>query len=199
MFGIGAGPSKDEKSQFNKLSASSDFSTGLGESDLTASSNFMQGLLSGDPTKVSAVIAPQVRAIQDRTQQDKNKVAQFNDRSGGGTATVAGLDTAARGDVASLVGSLTGNAASTLGSEGAGLLSTGMAGNEAGFGEAKTMHDEQLAKINDIIKGIAAVAAAPFTGGASLGGLTGGGSSTPFSMPHFGGGGSTAPYGPNSD
>ena len=149
------GVSGQQQSQYNKLTSSSDFATGLGESDLTASSNFMQGLLSGDPTKISTVLAPQTKAIQDRTQQAKDTTAQFAPRSGGTAATTANLGTEARSDIASLTGDLTGKAASTLGSEGAGLLSAGMSGNIAGFGEASELQQQKLAQFNDIISSIA--------------------------------------------
>jgi hypothetical protein len=175
----------------------------MGEGDLTASNQFMTSILSGDPTKVTQALAPQIAGIQGRTQQEKNTVAQFGGRSGGTAATTAGLDTAAKGDVTNLVGSLTGNAASSLASTGSNLLSTGLAGNQAAFGEADTLHQQNLAKINDIIKSITSVAAAPFTGGASLTSI---GAPSGMSMPAWlknmfsgSGDGSQAPYGPNSD
>lgn len=169
MFGIGMGPSKQENSQYNNLNASSAFATGLGESDLTASSKFMTDILSGDPTKVATALAPQINQQQQRTQQAKDTTAQFGPRSGGTAATVANMGAADRASTTDLVGNLTGKAASDLGSVGSNLLNTGMEGNQAAFSEANTEHDQALAQLNDIFKSSAAVATGLFTGGAGGG------------------------------
>ena len=157
MFGIDMGVSGEQQGQYNNLTAASNFATGMGESDLTASSDFMRSILSGDPTKISTALSPQISAVQKRTQQQKNETAQFAPRSGGTAATTAALDTAGRGAVTELTGSLTGKAASDLGTMGDSLLKAGMAGNEAGFSEAETLHKEKMAKFNDIVNSIAQV------------------------------------------
>jgi hypothetical protein len=101
-------------------------------------------------------------------------------------------------DITGLVGEATGKAASTLGSEGGGLLSTGIGAATTGFDEASKMQQQKEAKFNDIINSSVAVAAAPFTGGASLSGLAGGTPDlTGMSMPGKGGGGSNYQFGPN--
>jgi len=189
MFGIGEGVTGQEQSQYNNLTAGSAFATSQGEGDLTASSDFMRGLLSGDPTKVAQALAPQISAIRGRNEQAKDTTAQFGNRSGGSTATVAGIDTAGRSDITNLTGSATNAAASSLASTGTALTGLGLEGDQAGFGEAKTMQEQQAAKWNDILKSIASFAAAPFTGGASLsgvipgiGGKTGGGNPAPDSL-----------------
>jgi len=166
MFGIGDGPSKQENSQYNALNSSSAFATGLGESDLTASSNFMQSILSGDPTKVATALAPQINQQQQRTQQAKDTTAQFGPRSGGTAATVANMGAADRASTTDLVGSLTGKAAGELGSMGGNLLNSGMQGNATAFGEANTLHDQTLAQLNDLFKSIGSTtgAVASFAG-----------------------------------
>ena len=160
MFGIDMGVSGEQQGQYNNLTAASNFATGMGESDLTASSKFMTDILSGDPTKIATSLAPQISAIQKRTQQQKNETAQFAPRSGGTAATTANLDTAGRGAVTELTGSLTGKAASDLGTMGSGLLSTGMNGDITGFDEASKLQQQRLAKFNDIINSTAQVVAA---------------------------------------
>jgi len=192
FFGVDMGVSQDQQSQHNNLTAASGFATGLGEQDLTASSNFMNEILSGDPTKVATALAPQINQQQQRTQQAKDTTAQFGPRSGGTAATVANMGAADRASTTDLVGGLTGKAASDLGSMGSGLLSTGMSGDITGFDQASALQKQKAAKFNDIMSSTAAVAAAPFTGGASLSGLAGGGAGSGmgggFSMPNFGGG-----------
>jgi hypothetical protein len=193
VFGIDEGPSAAENSQYGSLTSASGFATQLGEGDLSSSSAFMQSILSGDPTKISSVLAPQISALKTSVQQDQKTGAMTGNRAGGtNAATVASADKA-HSDITNATAGLTGEAATTLGSEGSGLLSTGIAGNEAGFSEANTLQQQRLAKINDIINSSIAVAAAPFTGGASLAGLNSGGGGGKgldggFSLPSFGGG-----------
>ena len=153
----------------------------------------MRGIFSGDPSKISAILAPQISSLKTSVQQDQKTNAMNNNRGGGTNASTAAAADKAHADITNLTGNLTGQAASTLGSEGAGLLSTGLAGNEAGFGEAKTIHEQHLAQINDIIKGAVSVAAAPFTGGASLTGLTSdqGPDLSSMKVPFIGGGSHT--------
>jgi hypothetical protein len=114
----------------------------------------MQDILSGDPTRVSKALAPQISTMQKQNQQQRNQTAQFAPRSGGNAATVANLGTSGRSDIINLTGALTNSAATNLGSQGAGLLSMGMSGNEAGFDMATQMQAQQAAKWNEIINAI---------------------------------------------
>ncbi len=195
MFGIDMGVSGDQSAQHGSLEQSSGFATGLGENDLTASSKFMQGILSGDSSKITSLLAPQIGALKTSAQQTAKTTAENGTRSGGTAATAAAANDKVHSDITNLVAGITGNAASTLGSEGSNLLSTGMAGTQAGFDQATKLQQQKLAKFNDIVNSTAAVAAAPFTGGASLTGLTsngGSGMGGGFSMPGGGGGGGSA-------
>ena len=54
-------------------------------SDLSQSTGFMSAVLSDDPTKIAAVLSPQIKAMQDQGTQQKQKAAHFNNRGGGGT------------------------------------------------------------------------------------------------------------------
>jgi hypothetical protein len=160
FFGVGQGPSSQEKQQFNALNSESDFAAGIGQSDLTASSNFMQGILSGDPSKIAQVLNPQISAVKQRTQQAKDQLAQFSPRSGGTAAAAANMDAGARSDITNLTGSLTGTAASGLGSEGGSLFSAGMSGHESAFNEADTMQQQTAAMFNDIFNSSGSTATA---------------------------------------
>jgi len=158
MFGIDEAPSKGEKTQSNQLNASSGFATGQGEGDITASSTFMRDILSGDPSRAASALAPEISQTQKGIQQQKNQTAQFGTRSGGNAATIANADTAGRSNIINLLGGARQGAASSLGSMGTNLLGLGMAGNEAGFNEAKTMQAQNAAKWSDIIQSIASTA-----------------------------------------
>lgn len=167
FFGIGMGPSGQEKAQYNALSGDAAFAEGLGENSLAASAKFMQDVLSGDPTRISTALAPQISGIQQRTQQQKNEMSQFGTRSGGTAAAAAGLDSTARGDVTNLVGGLTNSAASGLASLGGNLFNTGVSARGTAFQEAKTMQDQVGAMWNDIFSSAASVA------GGVMGGMGG--------------------------
>ena len=175
MFGIGMGPSSQENQQYNQLGASSNFSTGLGEQNLTASSKFMNGILSGDSSKISQALAPQIGAAKASANSQRLADTTQGNRSGGTAASTAAASDKAHSDITNLIGGATSGAASGLASSGGSLLSSGMSGNQAAFGEANTLQQQHEAKMNDIFKSVAAVAAAPFTGGASLSLLAGGG------------------------
>lgn len=190
FFGIGIGPSKDETGLEAALAQAGSFATGEGEKDILASDNFWQAILSGDPGQISKVLGPQMSGINKRGQQQKQTASQFGNRGGGTNAFMASTDDATRSSIDSMISQLTGTAASSLGSGGRGLLSTGVGANTSAFDASKTTHDQREAKWNDIIKSTIDVAAAPFTGGASLGGLAGGSNFPSFKMPGGGGGGS---------
>lgn len=177
MFGLFEGPSGGEKQNYNLLNSSSQFATGLGEGNLSISSDFFRNLLV-DPTKA---LAPEIKAGQDQVQQAAKTNAEFGNRGGGTNASTQAASANNRANLINAAVNAQTGAASNLASTGSGLLSTGMSGTEAGFDEAKTMQDQRAAMWNDIIKSSAAVAAAPFTGGSSLG-------FGPLSLPGSGGG-----------
>lgn len=158
MFGIDMGPSSGEKSQYGALTSASGFATGVGESDLDASSKFMQGILSGDSSKISAVLAPQISAAKKSAEETNKTTAEMGTRSGGTGASTAATNDKVHSDITNAVAGLTGNAATSLSTTGSGLLSAGMAGDEAGFAESKTMQDQNAAKWTDIIQSISKTA-----------------------------------------
>jgi hypothetical protein len=119
----------------------------LGEGNLTLSSEFFQNLLT-NPTKA---LAPEISAGQQQTQQLANENAQFAPRTGGTVASTNAAKTKSRGDIINLMGGAQTNAASNLASTGTNLLETGMSGSTALFGQDKTMHDQSMQQIQDII------------------------------------------------
>jgi hypothetical protein len=182
FFGIDMGPSTAEKQQSGDLGSLANFATSQGEGDISSSDNFWKSILSGDPTQISKVLGPQTSAINKQAQQQKKTASEFGNRGGGTNAAEQTADDNTRTSYDSMVSGLTGNAASALGASGSSLLSTGLSGHEAAFSTANTIQQQKAAQLNDIFKSIASIVAAPFTGGASLGGLAGG-------VPTGGGGG----------
>lgn len=189
FFGIGMGPSGDEKSQYGAVAGIANFGTSEGEGDILKSDDFFKSILSGDPSKIAKVLGPQMSTINKQGQQEKKTLSEFGNRGGGTNARAQSIDDTTRTSVDSLISSLTGNAASALGASGSGLLAAGLNAHETAFSEANTIQQQHAAKMNDLFKSIASVAAAPFTGGASLLAFTGGsGGGGGLSVPHFGGG-----------
>lgn len=172
MFGIDIGPSSQENQNYQQLSSASNWATGAGEGDILAGTNFMKGILSGDATKISQVLAPTISAAKTSAQQTNLTSAENGTRSGGTAANNATTADRAHSDIVSAIANLTGSAASGLTSAGSGLLGTGISGTQAAFGDAAKMQAQRAAKWNDIFQSISAVA----------GGIAGG----------FGGGGATA-------
>jgi hypothetical protein len=160
MFGVGFGPSKNEKSNYNALSGFAGFAGGHGEKDIGTAEDWMQGILSGDPAKISKLLGPQIKGIQDRAQQTKQTAAEFGNRSGGTNASMQMVDDNVHSDINSMIDSLTGGAVSQIGSMGQNLLGMGMQGEHAAFGDAKTMQEQEQAKWKDIFDSISGVVGA---------------------------------------
>jgi hypothetical protein len=168
FFGIGMGPSGGEKTQAGAIGSVANFATSEGMADVGASDKFWRAILSGDPGQISQVLGTAISSANRQGQEAKKTASEFGTRSGGTSAGMQMTDDKTRSDVESLIANLTGKAAGALGSSGSGLLSTGLSGHEAAFDASKTMHDENLAKWNDIFKSTADVAGAAATGGSSL-------------------------------
>src|SRR5580692_9263411 len=171
FFGIGMGPSAQENQQYGLMSNAGNFGTGQGEGDILKSQNFWSSILSGDQSKISQVLGAPISGINKQGQQQKKTLAEFGNRGGGTNATAGNIDTNSLTAIRDMVSNLTSGAASSLGSLGSSLFGTGVSADATAFGEANTIHDQHAAKMNDIFKSAISVAAAPFTGGASLTGL----------------------------
>ena len=147
------GASGQEKSQYNLLNSQTQFATGLGEGNLSLSSSFFRDLLN-NPTKA---MASEISAGQKQVGQQAKSNAEFGTRSGGTTGATQAAEGAERGNIINLMGKEQSGAAEQLSSSGQNLLGMGMQGSEAGFGEAKTMQEQNSAKLNDIFKSAASV------------------------------------------
>jgi hypothetical protein len=185
-FGIDEGPSGQENSAYNNIFGTSQFAANEGQQDVTSSDAFMNAILSGDPTKIGQFLGPQIKAIQGQAQQKKQTNAQFGNRGGGTNAQNQTIGDQTTSGINNLISSLTGTALSGLSSTGQNLLGQGMQGFQSAFGDAAQMQTQRANQWNDIFNSAASVAAAPFTGGASLGyggfSMPGGGGSTPGVM-----------------
>jgi hypothetical protein len=98
-----------------------------GFNDTNAASNFFNSLLQGGGA-TSKVLAPQVRAIQNQTQQQKQTASQFGNRSGGTNSQMQMADSTGRAAYNDLVSSLLGTSANSLAGIGSNLLNTSLTG-----------------------------------------------------------------------
>jgi hypothetical protein len=126
LFG---GQNKTLNSNINNMGSLANFSSNIGTGDTTAASDFWKGIMSGDPTKIATVLAPQIRTMQNQAQQQKNTMGQFGQRSGGTTSAANAIDSNTRGNIDQLIGQLTGQGAQQLGQLGTTNLELGQQGN----------------------------------------------------------------------
>ena len=109
--------------------AISDFSTGVGEGDVTAASQFERNILNGGEAE-SEALAPEISAARTRAAQQKKTNAEFGTRSGGTAASNAAADEGVSRDILNLEGGLKSGAASTLAGIGTSEQGIGLSAEE---------------------------------------------------------------------
>lgn len=158
FFGIGGGPSNEEKSQYADEAGLANFATSEGEGDILASDKFWKSILAGDTASISKVLGPEMSAVNKQGQQAKKTASEFGNRSGGTNAGMQMADDTTRTTVDEMLSSLTGKAAGALGSSGSSLLSTGSGAHSSAFDMSHVIQQQHKAKMDDLFKSIADVA-----------------------------------------
>ena len=131
IFDLAAGdPAEGEQKKFGALG---DYQTGVGEGLTTAGAGFNEDILSGDPTKISEALAPEISFGQGQVEQQRLHDANFGTRSGGTAASTANAEGANRGNIINLVGGLQKSTAESSLSHGGNLMDSASSniGNEA--------------------------------------------------------------------
>ena len=100
--------------------------TNQGSSYEGSAGKFWQDVLSGDASRTSQALAPQISAAKTRTSQDQKTNAMFGGRSGGTAAFNASAADKLHSDLTNLIGSLTNSSASNLANLGQGEVSAGL-------------------------------------------------------------------------
>jgi hypothetical protein len=170
LFG-GSNPtlSKDIN-QFGQIGS---FATGLGEKNLSQSSDFMSSILSGSQSKIGKVLGPEISNIKGQGMQSKLSTSQFGNRGGGTNASMQMADDNSRASINNMISSLLGSSASGLASSGSSLLGQGMSATSQ---EASLSQQQMQNWTNSILgKGITSgvSAAESFGLGAAGGALSG--------------------------
>ena len=150
------------------------FATGLGMSNATAGSNWMQSIISGDPSKIGQALSPEISAQQGQINQQKKQMAEFGSRSGGTASAAASADAAGRGNIINLVGGLQSGTAGNLTNTGAGLLNTGASayGQQAELSQER-MQNWQNSLFGGALTGAAGIGLGAAGKAAGVGGLFG--------------------------
>lgn len=162
-----------ELNQWGNLSDIAGFGKKKGESNINQASTFYSDILSGDPTKQAAAIAPETATIEGQAEQQKKTSSEFGNRSGGTNATNQMIDTNAKSSVNDLINKLLTTSASSLTSIGENELSLGetAAGTLASDTETSRQFDKQ--QENQMGSGIAGLLKGGI--GSVFEGLAGGG------------------------
>ena len=154
--------------------------TSTGTTATNAAQGYYGGILSGNPEEIAQTLAPEISSGATQVQQNANANAQFGNRSGGTNSSTQAAQSNERGNIINLTGQLQQGAAAGEAGLGTNLLSQASTNINDQAGLAKQAQQTQLSEIGQVANGAGEIAAAPFTGGASLG--TGG-----LSLPGFGG------------
>jgi hypothetical protein len=171
MFGIGMGPSSQEKQAYGGLNNLAGFDSSHGQGDVSLGEDWMRGILSGDPAKISKLLGPQIAGIKNRSQQKLQTASQFGDRSGGTNAGLQQTGDNIDSQINGMIDSLTQGAVGGITSLGENLVGQGAQNYGQAFGEAQTMQQQEQQRWGDIfnsISGIVGTVGGFFPGGGKL-------------------------------
>jgi hypothetical protein len=160
MFGIGMGASNQEKQAYGNLNNLAGFDSSHGQGDISLGEDWMRGILSGDPSKISKILGPQIAGIKNRSQQSLQTASQFGDRSGGTNAGLQMTGDNIDSQINGMIDSLTQGAVGGITSLGANLVGQGAQNYGQVFNEANTMQQQEQARWNDIFNSISGVVGA---------------------------------------
>ncbi len=100
--------------------------TGQGQKNENAASGFWNSILSGDSSKISQTLAPEISAAKTSAAQTNKTNSVFGNRSGGTAASASATNDKVHSDITNLIGSLTNSSASSLASLGSNQIGTGL-------------------------------------------------------------------------
>ena len=138
--------------------------TGQGQKNQNTATNFWDAIVSGDATKQTQALAPDISALKTSAAGTNKTNAIFGNRSGGGTASAAATDDKVHGDITNLIGSLTNSSASNLASTGTSQVNTGL----QAYNQNVDYSQQQLQNWSNSIFGLGVTKAAGFGEGLGL-------------------------------
>lgn len=154
-------------SEEGKLGGLGDYETGVGEGLTTAGAGEEEGILSGDPTKIAQVEAPEITAQQGEIEQNLLENSNFGTRSGGTTASNEDAQAKGRANIIDLTGGLIGKTAGEAVEQGSGFLGQASSNINDKAGLDAANRKRVTGDIGGIGTGVAQIASDLFTGGAA--------------------------------
>ena len=168
LYDLFAGdPAAKQKKEFDALSS---FDTGTGEALTTAGSNYDLSLLSGDPSRIAATLAPEISAGQGMVEQQALQDANFGTRSGGTAAATEAAPAAERANIINLIGQTQAGAAGSALSSGSNLLSQATSNTGAAADLAEQRRKQTVGDVGDVAQGAAQIIGLLLGGGGDGGG-----------------------------
>jgi hypothetical protein len=143
--------------------------TGQGQSNVNKASDFYSSILSGDSSKQSQALAPEISAAKKSAQEQNKTTAEFGGRSGGTAASTAMTNDKTHEYLTNLIGRLTGKSADALGSLGTSELSTGL----GALGQEQGASQQRMENWSNSILGLGLTKGAGFAEGLGLSGIAG--------------------------
>ena len=163
LFG---GSSDTLNSLIPKYGKIGDTQTGQGQGYEDKAGKFWGDIVSGDSSKVSQALAPEISAAKTRTQQDQKTNTEFGTRSGGTAASNAASTDKLHSDITNLIGSLTSSSVSNLANLGTKMVDTGLTSlNMEQQADAARMQNWRDSIFGGAITGAAGIALKGATGG----------------------------------
>ena len=154
---LGGDPAAKEEGQLGDLAG---FESNLGEKNAGEASDYYGDILSGDPSKIAEVLAPEIKAGQEQVQQQAETDANFGNRGGGTNASTQAARSDERGNIINLIGGLQQGAA---GAE-AGIGENMLGQSSTNIGNEANLAINRRNQVNNDVGGIAQGAAEIATG-----------------------------------
>lgn len=152
---LGGDPTAKEQKGFGDLSG---FENNIGEQGINAAQQFYGDILSGDPTKIAEVLAPEIKAGQEQVTQQALQNSNFGNRGGGTNSSTNAAQSGERGNIINLIGGLQQGAAGAEAGIGENLLGQGSSNlmNEANL--AAQRRQQEVGDVGGIASDVASIA-----------------------------------------
>jgi hypothetical protein len=143
-----------------ELASLGEYGAGTGEALTTAGAGEELGILSGDPTRIAQVEAPEITLGQNEVEQQRLTNANFGNRAGGTNASTQNAEGANRANIIDLTGNLIGNTAGAAVGQGSNLMGMAASDEEARAQMAAQRRQQTKSDIGGIVQGAGQLAEA---------------------------------------
>jgi hypothetical protein len=169
LASIFGGQSKNLNGLIDQYGQIGQSQTGQGQKNENQAGSFWSSILSGDSSKVSQALSPEISAAKKSAQEQTKTNAEFGGRSGGTAASTAATNDKVHSDITNLIGSLTNSSASSLASLGSNQVGTGL----GALGQQEQADARRMENWSNSILGLGLTKGAGFLEGMGLSGIAG--------------------------